>query len=190
MESLTTYGFRGEALAAICSVSKLKITTKTEHDLVAATCDYDHHGNLVDSKPSANAQGTLIVASQLFYNVPVRKQYYSTAKTKKDELSKVEDMLLNFGLIHPQLHLSLHHNRSPVWQKSRAVDFTANIHQVLGHSICSQMEFIKENSNVQFNRAPHFLSDLYLTVFFLLDTVISYGAEIHSISRKLLPIET
>jgi DNA mismatch repair protein PMS1 len=167
LESLTTYGFRGEALAAICSVSKLKITTKTEHDLVAATCDYDHHGNLVDSKPSANAQGTLIVASQLFYNVPVRKQYYSTAKTKKDELSKVEDLLLNFGLIHPQLHLSLHHNRSPVWQKSRAADFIANIHQVLGHSICSQMEFIKENSNVKFNRALNFLSDMFFIDFYL-----------------------
>ena len=148
IETLTTYGFRGEALAAICAVAKLSVTTKTTEDPVASTYTMDVNGDVEDVKPSHLSQGTLVVITSLFWNVPVRKQYYQTPKRKKDELTKVEELLLNYGLIHPELHLSLHHDHSLVWQKSRATDFKANILQTLGHSICSHMEFINEDENV------------------------------------------
>jgi DNA mismatch repair protein PMS1 len=86
--------------------------------------------------------------TSLFWNIPVRKQYYQTPKRKKDELIKVEELLLSYGLIHPELHLSLHHDHSLIWQKNRATDFTANIRQTLGHEICSNMEFISEDELV------------------------------------------
>ena len=108
----------------------------------------DVNGDVEDVKPSLLSQGTLVMITSLFWNVPVRKQYYQTPKRKKDELTKVEELLLNYGLIHPELHLSLHHDHSLVWQKSRATDFKANILQTLGHSICSHMEFINEDENV------------------------------------------
>ena len=78
----------------------------------------------------------------------VRKQFYQAPKRKKDELVKVEDLLLKFGIIHPHLHLSLHHNQSLVWQKSRATDLHSNILQVLGHSVCSHMAFVNEENPV------------------------------------------
>lgn len=148
IESLTTYGFRGEALAAICAVAKLSVTTKTAEDPVASTYTMDHNGNVVDVKPSHLSQGTLISTTSLFWNVPVRKQFYQAPKRKKDELVKVEELLLSYGLIRPELHLSLHHEHSLVWQKNRATDFKANILQTLGHSICSNMEFISVDETV------------------------------------------
>lgn len=151
IESLTTYGFRGEALAAICAVAKLSVTTKTAEDPVASTYTMDNNGNVVDVKPSHLSQGTLIVTTSLFWNVPVRKQYYQTPKRKKEELMKVEDLLLNYGLIHPELHLSLHNDHGLIWQKSRAADFKTNILQTLGHSICSHMEFISTDDMVNFS---------------------------------------
>lgn len=145
IETLTTYGFRGEALAAICAVAKLSVTTKTSEDPVASTYTMNSDGTVVDAKPSHLSQGTLIVITSLFWNVPVRKQYYQTPKRKKDELVKVEDLLLSYGLIHPELHLSFHHDHNLVWQKSRASEFKANILQTLGHAVCSHMEFINDD---------------------------------------------
>lgn len=148
LEALSTYGFRGEALAAICAVAKLSVTTKTAEDPVASTYTMDSSGDVVDVKPSHLSQGTLVVMTSLFWNIPVRKQYYQAPKRKKDELIKVEELLLSYGLIHPELHLSLHHDHSLIWQKNRATDFTANIRQTLGHEICSHMEFINEDDAV------------------------------------------
>lgn len=148
LESLTSYGFRGEALAAICAVAKLSVTTKTAEDPIASTYTMDGSGNVIDEKPSHLSQGTMIVTTSLFWNVPVRKQFYQTSKRKKDELTKVENLLLSYGLIHPELHLSLHHDHSLVWQKNRATDFKTNIMQTLGFSICTHMEFVEESEPV------------------------------------------
>ena len=163
LEDLSTYGFRGEALAAICAVAKLSVTTKTAEDPVASTYTMDSNGDVVDVKPSHLSQGTLVVMTSLFWNIPVRKQYYQTPKRKKDELIKVEDLLLNYGLIHPELHLSFHHDHNLVWQKNRAPDFTANIQQTLGHEICSHMEFINEDDLV----SSAYCILLFLKTFFI-----------------------
>lgn len=156
LESLITYGFRGEALAAICAVGKLSITTRTDTDEVASVFSMDSCGKIVDVKPSHMGQGTQVVVSQLFYNVPVRKQYFQTPRRKKDEIVKVEELLLSYGLIHPELHLSFHNDHRLIWQKSRATDFNKNILQTLGHSISSHMEFISEEETVCNSLFMHF----------------------------------
>ena len=150
LECLTSYGFRGEALAAICSVAKLTVTTKTVADDVAMTNVMDSNGNVIERRPSHLNQGTWIVITQLFHNIPVRKQFYQAPKKRKDELTKVEELLLAYGLIHPNLHLSLHHNQCQIWQKTKALDIKANISQTLGHAISTQMEFISEDKQVSF----------------------------------------
>ena len=70
LESLTTYGFRGEALNAICTLAEVTVVTKTENDLVASTNVLDSKGRVVKSVPSAVGQGTIISLTQLFHNVP------------------------------------------------------------------------------------------------------------------------
>lgn len=148
LEALATYGFRGEALAAICAVAKLSVTTKTAEDPVATTFVMDNNGEVINQKPSHLSQGTLVAMTSLFWNIPVRKQYYQTPKRKKEELIKVEELLLSYGLIHPELHLSFHHDHSLIWQKNRAIDFKSNVQQTLGHEICSHMEFLSEDDLV------------------------------------------
>ncbi|KAI9553876.1 putative MLH2 [Daphnia sinensis] len=155
LESLATYGFRGEALAAICAVAKLSVTTKTAEDPVATTYVMNNNGEVINEKPSHLSQGTLVAMTSLFWNIPVRKQYYQTPKRKKEELMKVEELLLSYGLIHSELHLSFHHDHSLIWQKNRAIDFKANVRQTLGHEICSHMEFFCEDDMIQmFLMAP------------------------------------
>lgn len=58
--------------------------------------------------------GTTITALRLFKNLPVRKQFYSTAKKCKDEIKKVLDLLISYGILKPDLRILFIHNKVSV----------------------------------------------------------------------------
>ncbi|GIY15430.1 PMS1 protein homolog 1 [Caerostris extrusa] len=99
LNKIETYGFRGEALAAICAVADLRITTKTIDEEYGFTYTFDHNGNVLSTKPCPCNQGTTITVLNLFNNMPVRRQFYRADKNKKEELKKIEDILIAFGCI-------------------------------------------------------------------------------------------
>ncbi|XP_066433195.1 PMS1 protein homolog 1 isoform X2 [Eleutherodactylus coqui] len=111
LERLRTYGFRGEALGSICSIAEVHIATKTATDPISTQYVLDHDGRVVLQKPSHLGQGTTVSVMRLFKNLPVRKQYYSTAKKCRDELRKVQDLLTAYGLIRPDVRIVLAHNK-------------------------------------------------------------------------------
>ncbi|XP_048455070.1 PMS1 protein homolog 1 isoform X2 [Rhincodon typus] len=111
LEALETYGFRGEALGSICSVSEVVITTKTTADDVSTQYTLDKAGHIIAQKPSHMGQGTTVTVLKLFKNIPVRKQFYSTAKKCKEELKKVQDLLMAYGIIKPDLRIIFTHNK-------------------------------------------------------------------------------
>ena len=55
--------------------------------------------------------GTTVSALKLFKNLPVRRQYYSSTKKCKEELKKVQDLLMAYAIIKPALRLTLVHNK-------------------------------------------------------------------------------
>uniref|UniRef100_A0A8C8DR64 PMS1 homolog 1, mismatch repair system component n=1 Tax=Oryzias sinensis TaxID=183150 RepID=A0A8C8DR64_9TELE len=111
LEHLETYGFRGEALGSICAVAELIVTTKTEEDDISTQYTLDPTGKIVSQKPSHLGQGTSVTALKLFKNLPVRRQYYTSTKKCKEELKKVQDLLITYAIIKPELRLSLVHNK-------------------------------------------------------------------------------
>ncbi|KAH0554481.1 DNA mismatch repair protein Mlh1 [Cotesia glomerata] len=74
LHSLSTYGFRGEALASISHVAQLTITTKTAQDKVAHRVSYVDGKLKAPPKALAGNQGTTITIENLFYNVPQRRK--------------------------------------------------------------------------------------------------------------------
>ncbi|GAA6073773.1 PMS1 protein homolog 1 [Tachysurus ichikawai] len=56
---------------------------------------------------------TTVCALKLFKNLPVRRQYYSNSKKCKDELKKVQDLLMAYAVIKPELRVVFTHNK--VW---------------------------------------------------------------------------
>uniref|UniRef100_A0A4W3J8P8 PMS1 homolog 1, mismatch repair system component n=1 Tax=Callorhinchus milii TaxID=7868 RepID=A0A4W3J8P8_CALMI len=111
LETLQTYGFRGEALCCICGVSGIIITTKTADDEVSTQYTLDNIGHVVSQKPSHMGQGTTVTVLRLFKNIPVRKQFYSTAKKCKEELKKIQDLLMAYSIIKPELRIVFTHNK-------------------------------------------------------------------------------
>ncbi|NXA54240.1 PMS1 protein, partial [Nothocercus julius] len=139
LENLTTYGFRGEALGSICSISEVLITTKTAADDLSAQYVLDSSGHITSQKPSHLGQGTTVTVLKLFKNLPVRKQFYSTTKKCKEELKKIQDLLIAYGIIKPDLRITFTHNKAVIWQKTRVSDHKMACMSVLGTAVMGSM---------------------------------------------------
>jgi len=84
------------------------------------------------------------LATNLFKNVPVRRQIYSTVKKKKEELKKIEDLLMAYGLIKPSARLTLQNNKDMVWQKTAVSDLRSALLTVLTRNVSTKLEKVTE----------------------------------------------
>ncbi|KAM4025165.1 PMS1 protein homolog 1 isoform 2-T2 [Anomaloglossus baeobatrachus] len=167
LETVQTYGFRGEALGSICSIAEVHITTKTDSDSISTQYSLDNNGHVVLQKPSHLGQGTTVTVLKLFKNVPVRKQYYSTEKKCKEELKKVQDLLISYSLIKPDVRIALVHNKVILWQKNKVSDQKMALISVLGTTVMNAMTHIQhqcENPEILINGYfPRLDADISLT---------------------------
>ncbi|XP_046799501.1 PMS1 protein homolog 1 isoform X5 [Gallus gallus] len=139
LERLTTYGFRGEALGSICCISEVLVTTRTADDDISTQYVLDSSGHVTSQKPSHLGQGTTVTVLKLFKNLPVRKQFYSTNRKCKEELKKVHDLLIAYGIIKPELRITFVHNKAVIWQKNRVSDHKMACMSVLGTAVMGSM---------------------------------------------------
>ena len=146
-DTLNTYGFRGEALAAICKLSKVSISTKTSTDTLAMTYIIDENGVPLSSKPTHLNNGTSITITNLFSNLPVRKSYLSVKKRLADDLKKTEIIVQSLSLIHPELNVSLIHNKCIVWKKNSVKGLKQSFMQVASLKTVSKMDHISKLIN-------------------------------------------
>ncbi|XP_053129047.1 PMS1 protein homolog 1 isoform X2 [Hemicordylus capensis] len=139
LENLTTYGFRGEALGSICCTSEVLITTKTAADDFSTQYVLDRCGHVIAQKPSHLGQGTTVTVLKLFKNLPVRKQFYSTDKKCKEEIKKIQKVLMAYGIIKPELRITFTHNKTVIWQKTRVSDHKMALMVVVGTAVIGNM---------------------------------------------------
>jgi DNA mismatch repair protein MutL len=104
--SLTTMGFRGEALPSIASVSRLVLTTRQQGDLAATRVEFAG-GKLVGTSEVGAPVGTTVEVSDLLYNVPARLKFL---KGEATEASHITELVAKVAMAHPELHLRLRHN--------------------------------------------------------------------------------
>jgi hypothetical protein len=67
-------------------------------------------------------RGTVVKASCLFGKLPVRREMFSSEKRRRDELRKVEEVMLALSVAHVEVGFTLAHNKHVVWRKPRAQD--------------------------------------------------------------------
>jgi DNA mismatch repair protein MutL len=109
LEQVSTMGFRGEALAAIASVSSLSLTSRSAEQSTAHRLDA-HSGELT---PAARDTGTTVEVRELFFNTPARRKFLKTDAT---ELAHCTEALRRHALARPDVGFALWHEGRLVQQ--------------------------------------------------------------------------
>ncbi|MFW6254550.1 MAG: DNA mismatch repair endonuclease MutL, partial [Chitinivibrionales bacterium] len=98
--TIATLGFRGEALASIGSVSRMKVTSSATGEGLGSELSCEG-GILSDIIPVAHMQGTSIECRDLFYNVPARKKFMKSQKAERMAVMRLmEQMVVPYPAIH------------------------------------------------------------------------------------------
>lgn len=100
---ISSFGFRGEALPSIASVSRLTLTTKLSDDTLATKVIFES-GKLKNVSKVAGLNGTSISVEKLFSNIPARKKFL---KSDQVEFKHILNYLHYQSVVHPEIHLKL-----------------------------------------------------------------------------------
>lgn len=136
--NITTLGFRGEALASISAVSKVKITSSVDG------INTYQYSNLDDSiiKVAGN-QGTSVEVNNLFYNTPVRFKHLSHPNY---ELTLITNLVKQISLIYPNISFSIINNDKPVYStvgNNNPLDVLTSMY---GSNVSKEFSHITTNS--------------------------------------------
>ncbi len=119
LNTLTSLGFRGEALASIASVSKLKLISRTSEAKIAYQINCEGNPNEYSIAPDTHPIGTTIEVRDLFFNVPVRQKFLKKPST---EYNYLNDWLGKLILSRNEINFTFRHNKKNIWQFSPAFD--------------------------------------------------------------------
>ncbi len=104
--SIITLGFRGEALASIAAVSKVRLLTQTANDLVGTQVEING-GKMLNVKDAAFARGSEFEIKSLFFNVPARLKFL---KSEATESFHIANLVTHYALANPKLAFTLTNN--------------------------------------------------------------------------------
>ncbi len=113
LENIASLGFRGEALASICSVSRLELVSRARdaRDDTAWRVEAQGQEMVTAVSPAAHPQGTSVEVRDLFFNTPARKKFLRTEKT---EFERIEDVVKRLALSRFDVSFVLRHNQRVV----------------------------------------------------------------------------
>jgi DNA mismatch repair protein MutL len=125
LERISSLGFRGEGLASIAAVARVRLISRTPQSDVGFAVDA-HGGDVSEPEPVAAPPGTRIVVTDLFGNVPVRREY---VRTPSAEFARISSFLATLSLGYPEVAFSLSHDGRATF----AFPGTPSLEQRLAH---------------------------------------------------------
>ena len=104
--ALQTLGFRGEALASICSVSQWQLISCTEQSAQAFKLD---NAQTIQAIPAQHSRGTTVQIDKLFHNTPARRKFLRAERT---EFRHCDDVIRRMALARFDVGFFIKHNLS------------------------------------------------------------------------------
>jgi len=180
LESVTSLGFRGEALASIASISRMHMTSRVSHENHAFFIA-SNGGEVHPIEPAALDRGTIIEVNDLYFNTPARRKFL---KLEATEFGHCEAVFERIALSRPDVTFTLSHNGRVI---SRFGEGQSNkrFNDVLGAEFASESITILEEvagltlsgviAKPTYNRNSRDLQYAYVNGRFVRDKLISHA---------------
>lgn len=144
LEDITTFGFRGEALASIAAVAEVTLKTRTEDEEVG--CQVEFAASVHNSTTEiATPKGTNIAVRNIFYNVPARRKFL---KSDNVEFKHIVEEFTKVALTRPEIGFSLSHNGKDVFVLKLAKSLKYRIMDLLGASVTGDVVDVCADTSV------------------------------------------
>ena len=144
LESVATMGFRGEALAAVNSVSEMSLLSRTEGAATAFLLD----GQTGEVRPAARAVGTTVEVKELFFSTPARRHFL---KSENTELAHCIEAVRRHALVRSEVSFAIWHEGKIVeqWRSHPGeAGWNQRLADVLGE------DFVASSVNIDFRSGP------------------------------------
>ena len=151
LAKIITLGFRGEALAAIASVSNMRIISKTENAEMGAMIEVEC-GNILGVTERGCSKGTTVIVENLFENVPARRKFLKRDVT---EAMAVTANVEKIALSHPEVAIRLISDGSVKLETAGDGKLSSTIYSVFGKDFAKRM--IEVDSEIDGIRVKGFI---------------------------------
>lgn len=192
LEELTTLGFRGEALASISSIAKIRLLTKNSEDL-AGTSTKIENGKIIEQSNVGMPHGSTFYVEDVFYNTPVRKKFL---RADNVEFNLIFDVIQKIALGNPQVSISYIRDGKTLLNSYKNSNYKNHILNVLGREIATNLienSFSSENykirayfSNNKLFRSSRNHQYIYINGRYVTNREIS--REIEKVYKSLIPL--
>lgn len=142
IETVSTHGFRGEALPSIASVSLLELSTSTADDSAGTKITVDGGAEAI-VEATSHPRGTTVLVNMLFYNVPARRAFL---KGKRAERAAIVNVMEHLAVAHPTVAFKLREDNKDLLSYIRAQDGRERMAQVYGTGKARSMKHVSLTS--------------------------------------------
>lgn len=147
LDTVTSMGFRGEALASIAAIAKVEMVSKTADQQNGYKVVVEG-GNILEKSEAGSPVGTSITVTNLFYNTPVR---YKFLKKDFTESGYIEDVVTRIALVHPEIAIKLINSGKTVIQTNGNGDLKTVVYSIYGKDVAGALietEYTYEDMHV------------------------------------------
>ncbi|HEY0704897.1 MAG TPA: DNA mismatch repair endonuclease MutL [Candidatus Acidoferrales bacterium] len=138
--SISTLGFRGEALPSIASISRLVLETRDAEDNEGIRVEFAG-GKLISVKPAGVPVGTSISVSDIFYAVPARRKFL---KSETTELGHIASLVTHYALAHPETQFLLKTPSQEILNCAPVEKLADRVYQIFGRQALEELMEIPE----------------------------------------------
>jgi DNA mismatch repair protein MutL len=135
LDAIVTLGFRGEALASIASVAKVRLRTQNESDLVGTEIEISG-GRMLNVRDCAFARGAEFEIRDLFFNVPARRKFL---KSEATESFHIANLVTHYALANPQIAFTLTNNGRESIRVTPVNDVRERAYQLFGGDMIASL---------------------------------------------------
>jgi len=141
--SISTLGFRGEALPSIASVSRLLLETRSLDEQTGTRVEIAG-GRILNCDEIARGGGTTIAVRDLFFNVPARKKFLRSEQT---ELAHIASLVTHYSLAHPDKTFELWNGGATLLHATPVETLRERVFQVFGSQLLEDLIELEERSS-------------------------------------------